>query len=137
MTLKNYNLMTVICISTNLILIIQYTIEWKLIEKHTAEIQHKQNIVTQLSLRHIPDAVPNELTQDKNILVIELIRKTLISKSNFKQFQTIKDLYSNDNLKPNIFFFKFKNLFEPLCDEKIWIDILMKMLALLRDNVKK
>merc|ERR1712228_915306 len=45
--------------------------------------------------------------------------------------------YRHEKISSSVFFHEFKSLFNPLCDEDIWTDILIKMLALLPDGKKR
>ena len=101
------------------------------------QLKKIQNRTSQLGLRHIPDAVAPENRETKNGNVIRQIKKTLISELNFKQFQMISHQYRNNKISSCVFFYRFKGLFEELCDETVWVDILIQMLALLRDGKKR
>eukprot|EP01083_Nonionella_stella_P180737 645278_1 len=96
--------------------------------------QKRKRQQLQLRLKHIPDAVPGPLRDEKNALVIKQIKKTLISELNFKQFQFVSSSFNNNKISSSVFFHRFKGLFDPLCSEEIWVDILIQMLALLRDG---
>eukprot|EP00483_Globobulimina_turgida_P003220 UN03225 len=106
---------------------------------NTYNQQKRKKQLKHLGLRHIPDAIASipTLREEKNSAVIKQIRKTLISELNFKQFQMISSTYATKKISSSVFFHRFKNLFVPLCEEKRWVDILMQMLALLRDGSRR
>ena len=94
------------------------------------EQQMKRNQIKreQLGLKHIPDAVPEAKKQDENAKVIKQIKSILVAQQNFKRFQFISSNFAQNKMNARVFFYRFKNLFQPLCSEAIWVDILRKVL---------
>jgi len=96
--------------------------------------QNQQRKRLQLGLKHIPDAVPPEERDKRHKAVCLQIRKILVSELNWKRFGSLTASYKMKKSKPSEFFYRFKAMFKPLCNENVWVGILIEMLALLEDG---
>ncbi|ETO06395.1 hypothetical protein RFI_31002 [Reticulomyxa filosa] len=63
------------------------------------------------------------------------IQKILVTDKKLQIFQQISEQFDKKRMRASDFFLQFKSLFSPLCEEDVWVDVMMQMLSLLTDHV--
>ena len=95
---------------------------------------HRQKTVNPSNLRSIPDKVLPKNENEKSNEVLLMVKQQLGSNRSMQQFANITKQFNKQMITEQQFFNKFKTLFvSQQTNEQIWVDILMKMIALLKD----